>query len=291
MNFNNPHCPLCFHSNGKNCFPWKMKFNNFIFEHLKCLNCNAVFIYPFPSTSILSIIYSKSNYHDIHYSTPNQLKYERAVELLSKFTDNTSKILDYGCGTGEFLSTLRRRGYDAKGVEFDTDVANMAMKNSGFEVFSIDQFLTTPNDLYNLIHIGDVLEHVDDPSKLLINLSSRLDTSGYLFIEGPLEENLSLVYISSKVFASLKRVFNKEKIGCGTPTHLWRVSERTQRDFFARALPEFEIVYWKVYECGWPYLESTGIKFYIAKLAIFLSGFKIFNLTFGNRFTAILKNR
>jgi 2-polyprenyl-3-methyl-5-hydroxy-6-metoxy-1,4-benzoquinol methylase len=105
------------------------------------------------------------------------------------------KVLDYGCGWGNFLMSLPRRQVEAycydisepamSGLE---DVMRMLKRNVSRIDFGEDGRII-PEDI-DLIICSHVLEHVEDDRRLLVNLTKALRPGGYLLINVPINETL-----------------------------------------------------------------------------------------------------
>jgi 2-polyprenyl-3-methyl-5-hydroxy-6-metoxy-1,4-benzoquinol methylase len=283
-------CPLCLFRKSYPHFPWRIRFNDSVYHYFRCEACSAVYIHPLPSETILYQIYDKEAYHDLHYTDIDTSAYERCVKTIEQLVSPGARILDYGCGTGKLLKLLKASGFDVLGVEIAAKLADHAAIESGCDVKAADAFFLDCKDQFDVIHIGDVLEHLTEPASVLASLESHLKPNGYFYIEGPLEDNPSLVYLCSRLYAFLKKLLLPTFIGDGVPSHIWRVNERTQRKFFERTLEKFVLRHWCVYETGWPYIEHKGIKYNIGRLSVVLGGKSVFGYTLGNRFTAILKS-
>jgi 2-polyprenyl-3-methyl-5-hydroxy-6-metoxy-1,4-benzoquinol methylase len=61
-------------------------------------------------------MYSKSNYHDVHYSKCNESHYQFSASFLRRFASENASVLDYGCGLGGFLTALKREGFSPTGA-------------------------------------------------------------------------------------------------------------------------------------------------------------------------------
>ena len=95
------------------------------------------------------------------------------------------RLLDVGCGSGAFLSGMRRRGWDVVGVEPDL-VAADAARRSGLDVR--DGMLTDAafaDDSFDAIVLSHVIEHVHDPIGLLRECHRVLRPGGTLVIMTP----------------------------------------------------------------------------------------------------------
>jgi len=106
------------------------------------------------------------------------------------------RVLDVGCGRGEFLSLLHDAGVPAYGVDSDEGMAD-AVRAEGLEVVLDDAF----SHLRGLeagavdgIFCSQVAEHLDTPQLLaLLELSRRkLAPGGVMVVETPNPETLSI---------------------------------------------------------------------------------------------------
>jgi SAM-dependent methyltransferase len=91
-------------------------------------------------------------------------------------------FLDYGCGAnGLFLQFLRRNGYtNARGFDPYGDQA------------SLGNPATLERGKFDYILLQDVIEHVEEPDKLLSQLDDLLAPGGYILIGTPNASNLDL---------------------------------------------------------------------------------------------------
>ena len=94
------------------------------------------------------------------------------------------RILDFGCGYGEFLATCSQFGFDAYGV----DRANAKRANNKFvRVYPELNDLTAMigDAKFHVITLFETLEHVDDPRSILEALSKLIMPGGILVLETP----------------------------------------------------------------------------------------------------------
>jgi SAM-dependent methyltransferase len=231
-------------------------------------------------------MYAKDAYHDIHYKEKESDAYSASARLLRQHMSPGSLVLDYGCGLGAFLKALKSSGFVPYGVEFDSDAGRFAKQNVGCEVLPVNEFHELPiKPTFDVIHLGDVLEHLSDPTATLSRLLDHLRPGGIVFVEGPLEINPSPVYWAARLYGIIKLVIKPGFVPNDPPLHLFRTEARAQLAFFkAFAISP---VLWRVYETGWPYATGGVVKRAIARLAVILSGRRLFNVTFGNRFEGL----
>jgi 2-polyprenyl-3-methyl-5-hydroxy-6-metoxy-1,4-benzoquinol methylase len=90
------------------------------------------------------------------------------------------RLLDFGCGWGEFLFACNLFGIEGYGV----DRAIPRMDHSVVEIFpSLDDLKGRP--CFHAITLFEVLEHLDDPAAVLRQLSGFLIPDGILVLETP----------------------------------------------------------------------------------------------------------
>jgi 2-polyprenyl-3-methyl-5-hydroxy-6-metoxy-1,4-benzoquinol methylase len=283
-------CPICNASPSKRAFPYAIHYNKQQFNYYRCGDCSSVFVDPSPDKSTFAKMYAKSDYHDLHYDEQRSNHYNEAVELLKSYSTPGSLVLDYGCGIGHFLKAACSAGFGCFGVEFDRDAATSASLNAGCDVVSLEEFSKKKTqDKFDVIHIGDVLEHLPYPAETLVDLLTRLRPGGLLFVEGPLEINPSPVYWASSLFGSIRHLFRPTFVGQGKPTHLFRTGSEQQLKFFNHVSKSLHLLRWEVYETGWPYINQGFLKSVIARAAIFVSGKKVFGSPLGNRFIGVFR--
>ena len=283
-------CPICGSITTSITFPYATQFNSIQFKYYRCSNCSSVSVNPVPDNHTFSKMYSRDVYHDRYYVDKKDSNYQDSVNLLKKYIDEGATVLDYGCGIGGFLKELEAGNFFPFGVEFDKKAISYAKDNVSCNVWSVDQFIELRTKLtFDVIHLGDVLEHLPDPLITLNKLLRYLKSGGILFVEGPLKINPSPVYWVANIFGVLKRMLKPNFIANHAPTHLFRTGAKQQLMFFEHLNSLLDLKYWRVYETGWPYSEGGIVKVGISKIAVLLSGKNILGMTFGNRFQALLR--
>ncbi|MFA5187858.1 MAG: methyltransferase domain-containing protein [Patescibacteria group bacterium] len=103
--------------------------------------------------------------------------------------DKNSKILDIGCGLGQFLYWLKNNGYNNYlGVDLSQEMLDFCKANVTGQVLKISsmtEFLADKKDQYDLIVLNDVIEHL--PKTEIINdlalIKSALKQGGMLIVK------------------------------------------------------------------------------------------------------------
>ncbi len=283
-------CPICGGPAGSRAFPYGTRFNDLTFDYLRCRSCGSVFVDPVPDAETFAKMYSKASYHDCHYDECDSTDYEGSAKLLRDFLSPGASVLDYGCGLGLFLKALQAEGFIATGVEFDQEAADYAARNAACPAFTVANFMSQKDKpIYDALHLGDVLEHLPDPDATLRKLLAYVRPGGFMFVEGPLENNPSPVYWAARLFGAAKRRLRPNFRGSSPPTHLFRVTEAQQLALFARIGPGLSRLHWELHETGWPYASGGALKRAIACMAMALSGKRIGGSAFGNRFRGVFR--
>lgn len=286
-------CPICNGPSGQQRFPYAVRFAGHVFTYLRCDACHSVFVDPVPNATVFAQMYDKAAYHDVHYrDSVNSAVYGQSVDVLINHAPARCRVLDYGCGAGGFLNTCQERGFNVIGVEFDPAAAKAVAESLGCQGFTVDNFdATDPFNQVDVIHFGDVLEHLSDPMSTLKDVLRCLRPGGWLYVEGPLEVNPSPVYYAAMVFGAVKHRLNGGRVSVGTPTHLFRTHAQAQKRFFERLGPNYELVAWTMQETGWPYSGGGRVKRCIAAFSRAIGGMRLGRVTFGNRFRAVIRHR
>lgn len=91
------------------------------------------------------------------------------------------RVLDFGCGYGDFLSMCSMYGFDAYGVDRSSakrDNNSFSRVYAGIE--DVDGMAP-----FHAITLFEVLEHLDDPHGLMLRLRDLLSAGGILVLETP----------------------------------------------------------------------------------------------------------
>jgi 2-polyprenyl-3-methyl-5-hydroxy-6-metoxy-1,4-benzoquinol methylase len=104
---------------------------------------------------------------------------KHVLQLASLIEARPLRVLDFGCGNGEFLTMCHQYGFDAFGV--DRSLARR--EKAGVSVVSsVDKLDGRP---FHAITLFQVLEHVEDPRGILQMLREHLVPGGILVLETP----------------------------------------------------------------------------------------------------------
>ena len=121
------------------------------------------------------------------------------------------KILDLGCGTGEFLNNYYGMGAECSGIDIEN---NFKIKNKiNFKLINIEanKFLKNCKKKFDVIFLFEFLEHLEeeDKHKLFKNLSKNLNKNAYIFIS-TLNKNLLSKYLAIDIAENLLKLLPKK---------------------------------------------------------------------------------
>ena len=96
------------------------------------------------------------------------------------------KLLDVGCGNGEFLAMMQQAGWDVSGVEPDPTAAQVSSERLNITVPTVDlEGASFPSKSFDAITLSHVLEHVYDPIGVLRECRRILKPAGHVVIVTP----------------------------------------------------------------------------------------------------------
>lgn len=185
-------CPACGGdklTNYNQCIDYTVSHETF--SLLKCTTCDLVVTSPRPHEEDLGKYYQSNNYisHsgkastviDKVYLVARNFTLKKKLALLNRYKANGT-LLDYGCGTGEFLNTCKSNGWEINGLEPSSQAREKATQLTQEKIYSSLKEL--PNNL-DVITLWHVLEHVPLLEETLEKLTSLLKKDGIIFIAVP----------------------------------------------------------------------------------------------------------
>jgi len=136
-----------------------------------------------PSNKELDLAYSyKSGYFE-----HTDFKEGELNPIFKNIFNKTKKgnFLDIGCGTGHIVYTAKMCGWNARGIDLNKDAIEKARrKGLNTKCVNIDKF-NDKSKSYDIINMGDLIEHVRAPEKTIKKASDLLKTGGKLIVSTP----------------------------------------------------------------------------------------------------------
>jgi len=190
-------CPLTGSSDIKKVFEVKdYTVSGKMFPVFESENVNYRFTNPVPSQEELPEYYKSEAY--VSHSQTKEGLVNRLFHVARIYTmrykkravcHNTGKkegkLLDYGCGTGDFIRFMQNAGWQCSGYEPDPDARETATQNTGANISGQDGLENLEHGQFDCITLWHVLEHVYEPGNTIEHLLKLLKPGGVILFALP----------------------------------------------------------------------------------------------------------
>lgn len=272
------------------------------YDYHRCQNCNFIFQSPIPSADQISSFYPDS--YDI-YEESSRLKqisnlrksilkkyysythietlpfFDLICPIIHKITNHNElpfiqngRLLDVGCGNGRYLDGMKKLGWHAQGVEFNSHAVSVC-KTSNLDVHLGDLFSAKfEDDTFDVINVSHVVEHVPNPQDFFAELSRVLKKNGTLIIKTPNSNALGRALFNTNWFPNevprhlyLFSEVNLKQLGQKHHLEIVEITTRTSAKFILNSID------YVMENKGTP-SKKVKWKRFIAKIYVFISMYK-----------------
>lgn len=206
-------------------------------EYRACQNCSLVFSSETPSAELIMGFYETYSTHKpaacerAFFSKWQREKYLRSIsEMINPKNRQIANlsILDYGCGSGDFIAELVHVGVTGV-VGYDLDEgARQCVRQRGLVAFAkVEDALTAGP--FDAIFLNHVIEHLSNSTDEVRRLVRNLKQGGLLFVRTP------------NTGSFLCWIFGDYWRGWETPRHLNIFNNKSIRLLFGRANQEIAL--------------------------------------------------
>lgn len=221
------HCPVCNSETLQNSFSCKdFTTSQETFHIQNCTTCSFVLTNPRPVDQDLGKYYESNDY--ISHTNSQKGIFNRVYQIVRNYAirkkfqlvnqlNSNGLILDYGCGTGEFLGYVQQQGRLVLGIEPSNPARQQAIQNHQLKVLSIEEFFQVSEHSASVISLWHVLEHVPNLRETLKKFHEILQENGHLLIAVP---NCSS--LDAQIYGNLWA-------GYDVPRHLWHFTPKTMK--------------------------------------------------------------
>jgi 2-polyprenyl-3-methyl-5-hydroxy-6-metoxy-1,4-benzoquinol methylase len=195
--FRKTKCPLCNSSKFSKLFSktvaYKFVFDNkpITFTVVKCDSCGLQYMNPVINSKGLKEIYNKEylailNTYNIKDKTLKDMRIEavhaKMRHIVKKTGLKSGKLLDFGCGNGEFIKENKKMfpKWNFYGYDFN-ESAEKTSKNTWLGPSITSTKLEKGS--FDVITMFEVVEHFTELHKTFEEISSYIKKGGYIYIE------------------------------------------------------------------------------------------------------------
>lgn len=163
------------------------------YEMRSCKQCQSIFLSPRPDSQTLAAAYS-----DAYYGTNEQKfspLFEQIIDLfrsrraknITQHLQSGDKVLDIGCGNGNFLRYVRQQGnFDIYGIELPGKRADIALKVPHLKLkCGVLESHDFPPESLAAVTMFHVFEHLTEPQHYLHIIQQILRPDGLLVVSFP----------------------------------------------------------------------------------------------------------
>lgn len=265
---NQAQCPLCGFSNPVTALPYGGYFYaGRQMPLFRCGNCRLAFVKHDLTDQEINAFYNVDSYFDSEYAGGAVLDYEAnkkiqlqkadfALRKIVKFVDKGT-LLEIGSAGGYFLDYARKRyGFIPKGVELSEKMCEFGRQKLALDMYC-GGIGNAPRDWkdFDIVYMGDVLEHVAKPNEFIAEISRRIKKGGFLCMEVPLTYNWTLsglfVGLANLLRGRVGRQYflpaqHRQNYLAKPPYHLLMFGSKSMKNLLNRN--GFSVVYLKIYE-------------------------------------------
>lgn len=164
------------------------------FHICECLNCGLLYTMPRPTKEKIGKYYKSQEYYSHQENNtgfiPRVYEAVKKVNLRHKYTLATKgltvgKLLDIGCGVGDFLHTAEEKGWECIGVEPSEEAKAIARKRIKANVVDSADLEQMADQSFDVITMWHVLEHVDNLKWQVEQLQRLIKPGGRIVIAVP----------------------------------------------------------------------------------------------------------
>ncbi len=186
------HCPVCENAESVKVASLDRRLKRL--STYACTGCGLLYTNPMPTDEELYEYYTRLyrlDYQAAASSPRARHLRKRAVEAqirlanIKPLLSANSRTLDFGCGTGEFVTCLRAEGHDAHGFEPGHNYGHYAQTLHGQRIKIEGWQQVSYEGTFDLVSCFHVVEHLKDPVAAMQKMVQWVKPDGLVYIEVP----------------------------------------------------------------------------------------------------------
>ena len=166
----------------------------------------------YQSENYISHTDGKRNFFERLYQSVKRIALRKKVDLLFKQTNRVGRLLDIGCGTGDFLMEAKKSGWDICGFEPSDQAKSLAIQKG---VPLANNLKELEDHSFDVITLWHVLEHIPNLEDQLSDLKRLLKADGKLIVAVPNYRSYDAMY------------YREHWAAYDVPRHIWHFSQKS----------------------------------------------------------------
>lgn len=155
---------------------------------MKCNDCENLWAYNFPkqvqNTQQTIVEADRSKYAQSVPVPPGLNMFSDILNRVAEYTSGRT-MLEVGIGKGEMIATALEFGYEVDSVEIGRSSCESISNTLGVDIVCADFIYFETDKKYDILSMGDVVEHVSDPVFALKKAYDLLKSDGVLWLSTP----------------------------------------------------------------------------------------------------------
>ena len=191
----NNNCPWCGSDKAQINLWLKDEFlSKEDFHICECLSCGLLYTMPRPAKDKIGNYYKSEDYYSHKENKkgfiPKIYESVKKVNLRHKYKLATEgmeagRMIDIGCGVGDFIHTAEEKCWQCTGVEPSDDAKSIAKTRVKADIIKSEELGNLPDASFDIITMWHVLEHVDELKWQMAQLQRLVKPNGRIVIAVP----------------------------------------------------------------------------------------------------------
>jgi SAM-dependent methyltransferase len=181
-----PHLQVRGEPGPQGLIPTTDRFGSALADIVRCRSCGHMQLAEMPPAALLIDAYAEAASSDYLTEEAGQRVTARRVLAKIERHTNAGSLLDLGCWLGFLLAEARRRGWEVTGVEPSGFAAAYARDELELPVLTGGLIeVDLPARSFDVVFLGDVIEHIPDAGGTLERISDLLVPGGVVAMALP----------------------------------------------------------------------------------------------------------